>query len=166
MVFVLSIAVTVVMSVAVPVPVTIVRMGLDGMGNQVEKSITKQSTGGESEQCLQSRLHFFRVVQRDGEQDEKRSGADQQRRAKRMDPNVEGIFRSLTVNGWFFLMMMMVMMTVVAMIMMMMSMIMIMIVVMMMMMMWISHRFFEHLIRMFRVLEAGIFVMMVMVVLV
>lgn len=153
--FVLSVAVTmavaVIMPMAMPMTVTIVRVWLDGMGNQVEERIPEQSTGGESEQRLQPRLHFFRVVQRDGEQDKKWCRTDQQRGAERMDPNVEGVCRLLTVNSSLFFMMMVMMAVLVAMFMIMMMMMVSMIVAMavMMMLMWISYRFFVHFIRMF-----------------
>lgn len=94
---VVTMAVTVPMSVAMPMAILSMRVRLDGMGDQMEESITEQTAGSKGQQGLQPRLHLFRVIQRDSKENEERRGADQKGRSKRVDPDVEG------VSLWFIL---------------------------------------------------------------
>lgn len=73
--------VTVTMRMSMPMIVTLAMMTvrLNSVRNQMQEGITQQSTGGKRQQGLQSGLHLLRVVQRDGKQDEERSGTDQER---------------------------------------------------------------------------------------
>lgn len=74
---VVTMTVTVPVSVTVPMAILSVRVRLDGVGDQMEESITEQTAGSKGQQGLQSRLHLFRVIQRDSKENEERRGADQ-----------------------------------------------------------------------------------------
>lgn len=68
--------VTVTMTMPMIVTLSVMAVRLNSVRNQMQKSITQQPTGSECQQGLQPGLHLLRVVQRDGEQDEERSGTD------------------------------------------------------------------------------------------
>lgn len=92
----MTMAVTVTMSTSVTVPMavsslSVVRMRLDGVRNQMKESITQKPSGREGQQSLQPWLHLFRVIERNGKQDKERCGTDQQSRSQRMHPDVEGV---------------------------------------------------------------------------
>lgn len=71
--------VTMRMTMTVIMTLTVMAVRLNSVRNKMQKSITQQTTGSECQQCLQPGLHLLRVVQRDGEQDEERSGTNQER---------------------------------------------------------------------------------------
>lgn len=122
----------------------------------MKESITEQPSGCKGQQGLQPGLHFLRVVQRNGKQNEERCGADQQSRPERVDPDVKGIDLGFILAFWNIIVMMVV---VVVMVVMMMRIIMV--VSMIVVIMMIVILLLIHFIRLLRVLKTRIFIVVV-----
>lgn len=75
----MTVTVTMRMPVPMIVALAVMTVRLNGVRNQMQEGIAQQSTGGKRQQGLQPGLHLLRVVQRDGKQDEERSGTDKER---------------------------------------------------------------------------------------
>jgi hypothetical protein len=71
--------------------VRVVAVWRDGVWNQMEEGVAQQAAGCEGQKRFQSRLHALRVIEWNKIENEKWSSADQERRAYRVEPQVESV---------------------------------------------------------------------------